>query len=93
MIFHVESNLKTTASHVKNNILSKIKFLFNNFQRILEEQPIEPRLITVTTTITSSVYATSTATQGNTQTLKFSSAGNTDCLPRSMLASISVSAC
>ena len=80
------------------NILSKIKFdliifSFNNFQRILEEQPIEPRLITVTTTITSSVYATSTATQGNTQTLKFSSAGNTDCLPRSMLASISVSAC
>ena len=52
-----------------------------------------PRLITVTTTITSSVAATVTSTQADRQTLKFTSAGVTDCLPMGLLASLNIPIC
>ena len=52
-----------------------------------------PRLITVTTTITSSVAATVTQTQAAKQTLKFTSAANGDCFPMGLVASLNIPIC
>merc|ERR1719414_557078 len=52
-----------------------------------------PRLITVTTTITSSVAATVTSTQADRQTLKFTSAAVTDCFPMGLMASLNIPIC
>ena len=74
------------------------KFKFVNLQRLLEDEPeysVEPRLITVTSTITTSIYSTVTSTAAATQTLVFTSVNNaqTGCIPRGLLSSLSIPQC
>jgi len=67
-------------------------------KRLLEDEPeysVEPRLITVTSTITTSIYSTVTSTAAATQTLVFTSVNNaqTGCIPRGLLSSLSIPQC
>ena len=77
------------------SIILALKFKF--LQRLLEtdepEYSVEPRLITVTSTITTSIYSTVTSTAAATQTLVFTSANNNGCIPRGLLSSLSIPQC
>ena len=90
----VLSNNVLFGNKVKKQLIFLILFWFF-FQRVSEDEPVggvaEGRLITVTTTLTTTVASTATVLAA-TQTLSFASAA-TLCYPSSLLSSLSISAC
>jgi len=86
----------STVSKLVTRKPSIFEASISDVPQCLRERAMEdrgPRLITVTTTVTSSVAATITQTQAAKQTLKFTSAAAGDCFPMSLIASLNIPAC
>merc|ERR1712004_38892 len=85
----------STVSKLVSRKPSIFEASISDVPQCLRERAMEdrgPRLITVTTTITSSTAATITQTQAAKQTLKFTSVNDGDCFPMSLINSLAIPA-